>query len=156
MIDDLVRGLSGGDTFERFAVRVSLVRDASPRTLPLLDRPDMVAEVFKAMTALDRERVAVALLDARNRLVGIHAVHVGTPTQSTVGPADVFKAAVLSNAHGIIVVHNHPSGDPSPSEDDVCLTRRLKSAGDTLGIAVLDHVVVASDGFVSLRQRGVI
>jgi len=156
MIDDLVRGLAGGEAFERFSVRVSLVRDVSPRELPLLDRPELVASVFRAMTTLDRECVAVALLDAQHRLVGIHAVHVGTATHSTVGPADVFKAAVLANAHGIILVHNHPSGDPSPSEDDIELTRRLKKAGETLAIAVLDHVVVACDGFVSLRQRGVI
>ena len=83
-------------------------------------------------------------------------MHVGTTTHSVVGPGDVFKAAILANAHAIVLVHNHPSGDPTPSSDDVDLTHRLKSAGQLLNINVLDHVVVAHDGFVSLRQRGVI
>ena len=158
MIDDLVRSLSGTTRFDRYAVRVALVREAQPSSprAPLLDRPESVYEVFRPMTTLDRECVAVALLDARNRLIGIHAVHVGTTTHSVVGPGDVFKAAILANAHGIVVVHNHPSGDPTPSSDDVDLTHRLKSAGQLLNISVLDHVVIAHEGFVSLRQRGVI
>ncbi len=156
MIDELVYGLKEDKKFERFAVRIALVREPAAKRHPVLDRPELVAEVFKAMARLDRECVAVALLDARNRLVGIHAVHVGTATHATVGPADVFKAAILSNAQGVVIVHNHPSGDPSPSEDDIDLTRRLKAAGQTVGIAVLDHVVVAGDSFVSLRQRGLV
>jgi DNA repair protein RadC len=158
MIDDLVRSLQGNTRFDRYTVRVALVREppAPSQRAPLLDRPEVVYEVFRPLASLDRECVAVALLDARNRLVGIHAVHVGTTTHSAVGPGDVFKAAILANAHGIVVVHNHPSGDPTPSEDDIELTRRLKSAGQTLAISLLDHVVVAHDGYVSLRQRGVI
>ena len=158
MIDDLIRSLQGNTRFDRYTVRVALVREppAPSQRAPLLDRPEIVYEVFRPMTTLDRECVAVALLDARNRLVGIHAVHVGTATHSVVGPGDVFKAAILANARGIVLVHNHPSGDPNPSEDDVELTRRLRTAGQTLDIHVLDHVVVANDGYVSLRQRGVI
>lgn len=154
MIEDLVCELHDSPRVDRFAVRVALVREPTARRLPLLDRPELVAEAFKALTAMDRECVAVALLDTRNRLVGIHAVHVGTTSHSTVGPADVFKAAILANANAIVLVHNHPSGDPTPSDDDIALTRRIQAAGQTLGIAVLDHVVVACDGFVSLRQRG--
>jgi len=156
VIDDIVSGLKQTDRFDRFAVRVALVRDLPRRSLPLLDRPEEVWRVFTALASLDRECVAVALLDTRNRLVGIHAVHVGTRHHAVVGPADVFKAAILANAHGIVVVHNHPSGDPEPSQDDIELTRQLRSAGALLGIAVLDHVVVTDSGFVSLRQRGVV
>ena len=128
---------------------------APSQRAPLLDRPEVVYELFRPLASLDRECVAVALLDARNRLVGIHAVHVGTTTHSAVGPGDVFKAAILANAHGIVVVHNHPSGDPTPSEDDMELTRRLRSAGQTLASAC-STTCVAHDGYVSLRQRGVI
>jgi len=157
MIDDLVCGLNHHSKFEKYAVRLALVREPQPaKRPPTLDRPEVVAEVFAPMTSLDRECVAVALLDARHRLIAVHAVHVGTPTHSYVGPGDVFKAAILTNASGIVLVHNHPSGDPSPSEDDAELYRRLKRAGELLGVAVLDHVVVAQDGFVSLRQRGVV
>ena len=158
MIDDLVRSLSGNTRFDRYSVRLALVREPPAPSVraPLLDRPEAVYELFRPMTALDRECVAVALVDARHRLVGIHAVHMGTTTHSAVGPGDVFKAAILANARGIILVHNHPSGDPSPSEDDIELTRQIRFAGQTLAIQLLDHVVVANDGYVSLRQRGVI
>ena len=158
MIDDLVRSMQGNTRFDRYTVRIALVREpqAPSQRAPLLDRPEVVYELFRPLASLDRECVAVAMLDARNRLVGIHAVHVGTTTHSVVGPGEVFKAAILANARGIVIVHNHPSGDPNPSEDDMELTRRLKTAGQTLDIHVLDHVVVAHDGYVSLRQRGVI
>ncbi|MGV8041459.1 MAG: RadC family protein [Thermoanaerobaculaceae bacterium] len=154
MIEQLATELQEDRKFERYAVRIALVREPGAKSQPLLDRPEVVAEVFRTLTRLDRECVAVALLDARNRLCGIHAVHVGTTTHSTVGVADVFKAAILANAHAAVVVHNHPSGDPTPSNDDIDLTRRLQDAGRLLGIAVLDHVIVADDSFVSLRQRG--
>jgi DNA repair protein RadC len=156
MIDDLVRGIAESPRFEKYAVQIALVREPTARSHPVLDQPDAVARAFQAMAALDRECLAVALLDTKNRLIGIHAVHIGTPSASLAHAADVFKAAVLTNARSIVLVHNHPSGDPSPSPDDVATTRRLRDAGRILGIEVLDHVVVGTDGHVSLRDRGVL
>ncbi len=157
MIDNLVRELTDNPRYERFAVRLALVREPGlRRSAPVLGSPESVAAAFRGMKELDRECLAVALLDVKNRLAGVHAVHVGSSRQSLVDPVDVFKAAILANASAIVVVHNHPSGDPTPSQEDIQTTRRLQRAGEVLGIHVLDHVVIAEDGFVSLRERGLL
>lgn len=157
MIDNLVRELTDNPRYERFAVRLALVREPGlRRSAPVLGSPESVAAAFRGMKALDRECLAVALLDVKNRLAGVHAVHIGSSRQSLVDPVDVFKAAILANASAIVVVHNHPSGDPTPSQEDIQTTRRLQRAGEVLGIHVLDHIVVAEDGFVSLRERGLL
>lgn len=158
MIDDVLRGLTENPKYDRYQVRLALVREppARNRTAPLLDSPEAVYQVFRPLSRLDRECVVVALLDVKNRLAGIHAVHVGTSNQSIVAARDVFKAAILANAHAIVVVHNHPSGDPAPSPEDFATTHRLVSAGDILGIRLLDHVVVGEEGFVSMRHTGIV
>ncbi len=124
---------------------------------PLLDRPDLAAELL--VPAFGNERVELfgcLSLNARNRLVRLHVLHRGARTHADVEPGEVFRAAILDNANGVIVWHNHPSGDPSPSEDDAALTRRLAEAGRLLNVSLLDHIVVASGGWVSLRQRGLV
>ncbi len=154
MIEGLVESMVDQDYFARFAVQVALVRE--PETAegrPQLSSPRAVSEAFKKLADLDRECVAVALLDNKHRLNAIHAVHIGTCSQSLVGVADVFKAAILANAQAVVLVHNHPSGDPEPSIEDRELTRRLSRAGEMLGIELLDHVVVAKDGYVSMKER---
>ena len=87
-------------------------------------------------------------------LSGVHAVHVGSSRQSLVDPVDVFKAAILANASAIVVVHNHPSGDPTPSAEDVRVTKQIRQAGENLGIDVLDHIVIGGNRYVSLKERG--
>ncbi len=124
---------------------------------PVLDRPDAVAEYLARSTAAARVEVFGCLsLDARNRLIRLHELHRGARAHSDVEPGEVFHRAIIDNAHGVILWHTHPSGDPSPSEDDVALTRRLAQAGRLLNVAVLDHLVVGNGGWVSLRQRGVL
>ena len=93
-------------------------------------------------------------LDAKNRLISRETVSVGHLTAALVHPREVFKAAILANAAAIALVHNHPSGDPEPSREDVEITRRLVKAGELLGIPVLDHVVVTRRGHVSIAERG--
>lgn len=157
MIDDLVQALNDKPRLERFAVRLALIREPGVRrSAPLLSSPEAVYQTFQSMAALDRECLAVALLDTKNRLVGVHAVHIGTVTQAFADPSDVYKAAILANVRAIVVVHNHPSGDPNPSPEDIHATSRLQQAGKVLGIRLLDHIVVAEDGFVSLREKGLI
>lgn len=97
----------------------------------------------------DRERFVVILLDVRHRVIGYEVAAIGSLTGVEVNPRDVFKTAILTNAAAVIFLHNHPSGDPEPSRQDVELTERLKQAGDLLGIAVLDHIVVGADGSYS-------
>jgi len=122
----------------------------------LLDRPAEVAAFLQQQVQGERVEVfGYLLLDARHRLLSCRQVHRGSRTQTSVEPSEVFKDAILANAHAIIVWHVHPSGDPTPSADDVELTRRLAEGGELLNIRVLDHLVVARGGWVSLRERGV-
>ncbi len=135
----------------RRLARSGLVRE------PVLDRPEAVADYLaRSFGAARVERFGTVTLDARNRLLRVHELHRGGRSHADVEPAEIFHNAILDNAHAVIVWHTHPSGDPSPSEDDVALTRRLADAGRLLNIAVLDHLVVARAGFVSLRQRGLL
>jgi len=123
----------------------------------LLDRPELAAEFLARRYAGERVEVFGCLsLDGRHRLLREHVLHRGARTRADVEPAEVFRAAIADNANTVIVWHTHPSGDPAPSEDDVALTRQLAAAGQTLSIRVLDHLVIAREGFVSLRQRGLL
>ena len=123
----------------------------------LLDRPELAAEFLARRHAGERVEVFGCLsLDGRHRLVREHVLHRGARTHADVEPAEVFRAAIADNANALIVWHTHPSGDPTPSEDDLALTRQLAAAGRTLNIRVLDHLVIAREGFVSLRQRGLL
>lgn len=92
-------------------------------------------------------------LDARNRIITEREISVGSLTSASVSPRDVFRFALDDHAASVIVFHNHPSGDPSPSPQDLAVTRKLMSVGEGLGVRVLDHLVVACTGYVSLKQR---
>jgi len=100
-----------------------------------------------------RESFHVVLLDGRHRLMAVEAVSLGTLTASLVHPREVFREAIRRAAAAMLLVHNHPSGDPIPSKEDREVTRRLEAAGELLGIRVLDHVIVAEDGYFSFRQE---
>ena len=105
----------------------------------------------------DREQFVIAMVTVRRTLIGLHTVSVGCLTSSLVHPREVFKPAILAGSAALLLAHNHPSGDPEPSAEDVALTRRLASAGTLLGIEVLDHLVLGEAGrYVSLRERGVL
>jgi DNA repair protein RadC len=118
-----------------------------------LDRPEVVGEFLVARLRRERQEVfGVVTLDARHRLVGVHDLTRGTRNQSPVDPAEVLRTALIDDAAGVIVFHNHPSGDLEPSRDDIALTRRLVDAGDVVGVPVLDHVVVAGASWLSLRR----
>jgi DNA repair protein RadC len=92
-------------------------------------------------------------LDTKNRLLSWETVSLGTLSTSVVHPREVFKGAILANAASIILCHNHPSGDPKPSAEDIAITKRLAEAGKILGIDVLDHIIFGEEGFVSLKER---
>lgn len=105
------------------------------------------------MARLDREHLRVLLLDTKNRLLAVVPLYQGTLSATQVRVAEVFAAALWHNAAGVIIAHNHPSGDATPSPEDVALTRALVRAGTLLDLPVLDHLVVASGGYTSLRER---
>ena len=117
------------------------------------------SEIFEAFGYLIREtkEYFIALhLDGKNRLLCVDIVSIGSLNASIVHPREVFKSVLLSSAAAIILVHNHPSGDPTPSREDLELTGRLKEAGELLGIRVLDHVIIGSGCYVSLADRGLV
>lgn len=112
--------------------------------------PRMIFDACRDMAGLDREHFVVLHLDVKKRIIARETVSIGSLTQSIVEPREVFKAAVHHGSDSIICVHNHPSGDPAPSPNDRAVTQRLQAAGDIIGIAVLDHVIIGDDRFFSL------
>jgi DNA repair protein RadC len=128
--------------------------------LPFDDRkgihsPAEAAEIIMyEMGALEQEEMRVLCLDTRNRLIKNEPVYKGSVNSSQIRVGELFKFAIRNNATSIIVAHNHPSGDPTPSPDDVAVTRAIVQAGKLLDIEVLDHLVIGLGRFVSLKDRG--
>ncbi|HUV90451.1 MAG TPA: DNA repair protein RadC [Anaerolineae bacterium] len=128
---------------------------SSPEDRFLVRSPSDVAQLLMSeMAHLQQEHFQVLYLDTRNRLLGSETVYVGSLNASHIRVAEVFRDAVKRNCAAIIVAHNHPSGDPTPSPEDVEVTRQLVAAGNLLDIEVLDHLIIGQQRFVSLRERG--
>lgn len=128
----------------------------APEERATIHSPQDIANLVSAeMATLDQEHLRVLLLNTRNEVLGIHEIYVGNVNSSVVRVAEVFRPAIRDNAPSIIVVHNHPSGDPTPSAEDVATTRDLVAAGDLLGIEVLDHLIIGSGNrYISLNEKG--
>jgi hypothetical protein len=139
----------------RFAALLEFARRAlGPAPGVELSRPEDVVPLLHEWRSARREHFVGFYLNARNQLLARELVSVGSLSASIVHPREVFAPAIARAAAGVIVAHNHPSGDPEPSPEDIAVTRRLADAGTLLGIELLDHVVVAERGFVSLKARG--
>ena len=121
---------------------------------PIRGPEDVFRHFHPRLRDAGQEQFLVILLDGRHRVIGEARASEGTLTASLVHPREVFRPALRDGAAAIVLVHNHPSGDPSPSAEDRAVTRRLVRAGELLGIQVLDHVVVAERGWRSLREEG--
>lgn len=105
----------------------------------------------------DREQLIVCCLDTKNQPLSINVASVGSLNSSIVHPREVFKIAVISNAASVIIFHNHPSGDTVPSTEDINITHRLKDAGKLIGIDVIDHIIIGSEGkYCSLKEKGIL
>ncbi len=113
-----------------------------------------VVSVGTLNKALDREQFIIACLNTKNEPTNISVVSVGTLNKAIVHPREVFKTAILSNASSIMAFHNHPSGDTTPSDQDIQLTHRLVEAGELLGIKLLDHLIIGDGSFTSLKEKG--
>lgn len=121
----------------------------------LLTSPAHVFELLSPeMGPLSQEQLRVITLTTRHQMLGTHLVYQGTANSSPVRPAEVFRPAVVQQAPALIVAHNHPSGDPTPSADDHSLTRRLHRVGETLGVRLVDHIVITQQAFYSFRENG--
>ena len=135
--------------------RASYAADSGPSTThPLVDDAAAAAAAARPVMRLsEQETFVVLFLTVRNTLIAPpHVVAIGTATSVEVHPRDVFRAAIAANAVGIVVLHNHPSGDPTPSAEDIALTRQLKACGQLLKIPVVDHIVVTADSHRSIAE----
>jgi len=126
--------------------------DCEPQA-PAIRGPDDVLAQVRDLARARREHFVVLLLNARHELQCRETISIGSLNASIVHPREVFLPAILHSAASVVLVHNHPSGDPEPSEEDLSITRRLVEVGELVGIGVLDHVIVASRGTVSFRTR---
>ena len=138
------------------AVRYEVaVRPDGPEDPPSIGSPyDVYRLLGPEMSVLAQEQLRVLLLNIRNVVVGQRVIYQGNVNSSAVRAAEVLRPAVVEAAPSVIVAHNHPSGDPDPSPNDVAITRKLKEAADLLDIELLDHVVIGGKRHVSLKNRG--
>lgn len=128
-----------------------------PMSRPVVNSPQDVAHiVMEEMRFLDREHFRVVTLSTKNHVLGISPISIGSLNSSLVHPRECFKEAIRRNSNAIILLHNHPSGDPTPSQEDIEVTRRLVEGGKILGIEVLDHVIIGDNRFTSLKERGIL
>jgi DNA repair protein RadC len=119
--------------------------------------PDIVAGLLmQDMRFLNKEHFGIAILDTKNQIISIENISIGTLNASIVHPRDVFKVAIKKNANSIILIHNHPSGDITPSSEDISITNRLVDAGDLIGIKVLDHIIIGDNIYLSFKEKNLI
>lgn len=115
---------------------------------------EVYAYLRAAMVDLPQEQLRVLTMSIKNQLIGEYLLYQGTLNATTIRVAEIFRPAIVDSAAHIIVAHNHPSGDPAPSGEDIATTRQLAQAGDLFDITLLDHVIVARRGFASMRDQG--
>lgn len=140
-------------------VSIQLVKEKSlAYGLKQINSPMDAAEIAgEFLAGADREHFIIFCLDTKNNINALNTVSIGTLNSSIVHPREVYKAAILANSNTIILCHNHPSGDPSASREDLEVTKRLVEAGNILGIEVIDHVVLGDNGkYVSFKERGIL
>lgn len=127
--------------------------------IPAISCPKGVYQASETLLSLSeepQEKFCIFCLNTKNKIAGVHTISVGALNASIVHPREVFKAALLNNSSAIILLHNHPSGDPEPSAEDIETTNRLMKAGKILGIQVLDHIIIGDGKYISLKERGAI
>ena len=142
-----------GEIAMRYEVETQTERPTGD--LPAINCPEDVRRLLgPEMSGLAQEQLRVLLLNTKNQVLGQRVVYQGNVNSSMIRPAEVLRPAVMEAVPSIIVCHNHPSHDPTPSPEDAAITRELAQAGKLLGIELLDHVVIGGERFVSLKERG--
>ena len=133
--------------------RVCLLRENTSDEIVKIENPTDAYELVKdELVHSDRETLLSVLLTIKNHLIGVETVSIGSINASIIKTRDVFKGAILANAVSIILCHNHPSGELTPSTEDIDITKHLIEAGELLGIKVLDHLIITHNGYQSLRD----
>ena len=137
-------------------VSIKMVKESSFQYLArkILSPNDAYEMIKEQLEGLDREQFIIACLNTKNEPTNITVVSVGSLNKAIVHPREVFKTAILSNAASIMAFHNHPSGETTPSQQDIQLTNRLYEAGELLGIKLLDHLIIGDGTFTSLKEKG--
>ena len=137
-------------------VSIKMVKESSflYQTRQILSPNDAYEMIKEQLEGLDREQFIIACLNTKNEPTNITVVSVGTLNKAIIHPREVFKTAILSNAASIMAFHNHPSGETTPSQQDIQLTNRLYEAGELLGIKLLDHLIIGDGTFTSLKEKG--
>ncbi len=152
-----VPGIGGGRA-ERVQALMVLARRFSHEPLlpgrPYRSATDIYRHLRSTLRDLKKERFLIILLDGKNRVMGERLISEGSLNASLVHPREVFSPAIRESAGSIVLVHNHPSGDPTPSLEDIEVTRRLRSVGDLVGIRVLDHVIIGEECYTSFLEQG--
>ena len=122
-----------------------------------VNEPSTIANLYMdEMRYLQKEHFRVVLLDTKNQIIVTEEISVGTLNASIVHPRDVFKVAIKRNSNSMILIHNHPSGDPAPSNEDINITNRLIEAGNLIGIKVLDHIIIGDNRYISFKEKNII
>ena len=141
---------------EKFADTQVMLRKDRVRPTASASSPEQAAKYVRDMEEFDREFGVILHLDTKNNIVGKEVISIGSLNAAVIHPREVYKGAILNNSAGIIFLHNHPSGDPAPSQNDLDITRRLKDTGNTTGIELMDSVVIGQDGrYYSMREQNV-
>ncbi len=145
------------------SISIVSLRIIKEKTVPYLEKklssPEKVVSLLNRvlnLEKLDREALIVIPLNAKCRPQALHIAHLGSLTETVCHPREIFKLAILTNAHSIILAHNHPSGSPEPSNHDIKFTEHIKKAGKLLGIPLLDHIIVATEGYFSFKENNLI
>ena len=137
-------------------IRLMVVRDSNYRAkTQKIEQPADVALLLQQYLAgADRENLVIVMMDTKNKVIGIHTAGIGTLNAAMYHPREIFKAAIMMNSAGIIIGHNHPSTDCTPSKEDILMTERMIEAGKILGIPVLDSIIASDDTYYSIREEG--
>jgi len=135
-------------------VQLKIIRTESIEYSTPLTTPDRAFELLRTFIGeSDREHCVCVCLDSKNRPTSIERVSIGSLTSSIMHPREVFKSAIISNAHSVIIAHNHPSGDLTPSQEDINMTQRIIEAGRLLGIPLQDHIICTDKSYYSFREN---
>ncbi|MBW2217396.1 MAG: JAB domain-containing protein [Deltaproteobacteria bacterium] len=142
------------ENYKGIKCRVCLVKEGDAEEEISLCNADKIHALVKdELVSADREIMLSILLTTKSQLIGVETVAIGSLNSTSLVPREIFKGAILANAASIVLCHNHPSGDLTPSNEDINFTKEMIEAGKLLGIQVLDHLIVSSKGFASLRDH---
>jgi len=150
----------GSKAAERIVAAIGLGKTLKRKNFHIADRigcTEDARDCFSYIEGLEQEHLEVAYLDTKNKVISKRNIFKGSLSASIVHPREIFKEAVKLSAASFLVAHNHPSGDPAPSQEDIQVTRRLKEAGEMMGIQLIDHIIIGDNyKYTSLREKGYI